>query len=657
MALPVPSVLRPAVPRLAPSCGEALLHRLDAAEPDWHALGELALRDVTLCYPLLTAQPLLHADEAADLGTALAARLARAGTAVLRAWLLTSPLRTANSVAYRPGLVRAALTCAECAHHLAIETGHPRPREAYLAGMWRELGRALSADDPQSGGQLAANLARACGLPRPVADALLIEQALDEVVSAAHPLARILWSASRLAADPAAAMAPRLAAMSRLPAESLASLRADVAFITDEKTAHDESSAPSSPDTTHGLPAALHAAALDGLLGTAFTALDESGTANRLQFASRLLHGYDAPLLLATEEDGRLTALAGTDARLRTWIGELGLDRDDEASVITLALRGRTLTTQTYGDGFSGRSPHDWQIARWLDASAITCVPLGAAPCPAVAVFPLPPELLPPDGQAAALTTLLTHAVGHLHRLQADRTADAARDAAMRARYQQHARALVHEASNPLTVIRSYVGLLEQRNRNNAPLQGDLRMIGNELDRIGELLERLTSLSEDEEPETACCDLAPLLDDIRALCETPLFRRHGIHFELRRPVNIAPVAMPASRLRQVLLNLLRNASEALSPGSRCALAVAGQLVVDDRPCVEIRLIDNGPGLPPERVNAPFAAGRSTKDGAHRGMGLAIVREILAAWQATVVCRSQPGTGISFQLFIPVAKAP
>lgn len=70
--------------------------------------------------------------------------------------------------------------------------------------------------------------------------------------------------------------------------------------------------------------------------------------------------------------------------------------------------------------------------------------------------------------------------------------------------------------------------------------------------------------------------------------------------------------------------------------------------------MEIRLIDNGPGIPAERLANLFEPRPSHKPG-HQGVGLSICRELLSAWQASIVCRSQPGTGTSFQLFIPLDK--
>ncbi|WP_168735246.1 ATP-binding protein [Pseudothauera rhizosphaerae] len=655
MAHPVPSALRPAAPSLVPSGSEALLGLLGNPEPDWRAAAELTLRDVTLCFPLLAARP-LAGGEACDLGALLEQRLRQAGTGLLRAWMLhlaqADPPRAAAPAAE---LAQTALLAAECARHIAQENRYPRPDEAYLAGMWLALGQAVGGASGQSANAAAAALATQCGLPSPIVDALLIEQALEEYVAAAHPLARILWSAVRLAREPDSASDPRFAAMAHLAPEVLASLRTDIAFLAGGRAAPPATAG--APWPRGPLPPQLQAAALGGLLQGAFAGLDAEAVHARLALGCRLLAGVEQPLILSPADDRPLALLSPGAPRLAEWVDELALRSDDESSMIALALRSTTPTTVVLGESLDTRSAADWQIGRWLGAGVIACVPLALAHTRTVAVFGCPLEHLPLDAAASTLGILIARAADRLLDEQARVRAQTEQAEQFQARYRQHARTLVHEANNPLTVIRSYVGLLEQRHADDTSLRDKLALIDEELARVGDLLGRFSALPGQDAPEEPHCAVGSLLDELRALCAEPLFESHGIRFELRKPAVLPRVAMPASALRQVLLNLLRNASEALSPGTRFALAVPGQLVVDGRPCLEIRLIDNGPGLSAERMADLFASGSTTKGGEHQGIGLSIVRDILLRWNATVVCRSQAGSGTGFQLFVPVQIPP
>jgi len=119
---------------------------------------------------------------------------------------------------------------------------------------------------------------------------------------------------------------------------------------------------------------------------------------------------------------------------------------------------------------------------------------------------------------------------------------------------------------------------------------------------------------------------------------------------------VPPAAIPASALKQVLLNLLRNASEALQPGQRLVVSVLPLVNVDGRNCLEIRFVDNGPGLPVERAQDPLSPRPSAKGAEHQGLGLSVVREILAQWGGTLLCRTQAGAGTSFQIFVPLEQS-
>jgi nitrogen-specific signal transduction histidine kinase len=221
-------------------------------------------------------------------------------------------------------------------------------------------------------------------------------------------------------------------------------------------------------------------------------------------------------------------------------------------------------------------------------------------------------------------------------------------------RQREHVRRIAHEARNPLSIIRSYLHLIPQRHGDIAGLADDLRIVQEEIERLGGLIDAATSAPTPiEEPPS--CDVGVLLHDMRAMLGESLFGSRGIHLELRTMPELPPVAMPASALRQVMLNLLQNAADILHPGGRCTVALAGELIADGVRCLEIRVIDNGPGLPPERLGDLFSPQPSRKGGQHQGLGLSITRDLLDRWHARILCRSQHSVGTSFQLLVPVVS--
>ena len=121
-----------------PDGASTILRLLAAPAPNWSEIALVAARDPALSVALLVADPIRAGELREGVNAALRRRLEGVGPDLLRAWLLgLGHAGEAGDEATDGALLRA-----ECALHLAIETGYPRPDEAYLAGLWRGLTRS-----------------------------------------------------------------------------------------------------------------------------------------------------------------------------------------------------------------------------------------------------------------------------------------------------------------------------------------------------------------------------------------------------------------------------------------------------------------------------------------------------------------------------------
>ncbi|MBR0567761.1 HAMP domain-containing histidine kinase [Azoarcus sp. L1K30] len=646
-----------------PESGATVLRLLAASSPNWPEVALVAARDPALCLLLLASAPLARGELETGLNVILRHRLENLGADLLRAWFLSQPAADQGSQGQQ------ALVVAECALHLALESHYPRPDEAYLGGLWYGLfdirrtsdagSPPLAADNPR---QHLARLVRNCGFPGTLADALELCGLLDEQVRGAHPLVGILVAARMLAADGWENRINQISSLTGLATSSLVSLRSDVGYIVAGHAAYPPPApAANALATQGGLPALLQdepfrAAALHGLIVAAFSDLDVERAGVRLSIGSALLGHCALPIVLVPSDDGRLLPLLKVlPDTAQAWLEELALREDDEASCISLALRSETPTSCFPNANAPGRSMADWHVVRWLGHRGFICLPLQLGPLRAVAIIGQSHEDALDGATRWLMVELLSAATRTILSTQRQHAAFAAREAELHARFREHVRRIAHEATNPLTVIKSRLSLLVQSHADDSSLQDDMGMLNAELDRIDNLLRSAGNLPL-ESAEAPTCRVVDILHEMRALYAESLFTQRDIQFELRAVSGSPRVAMPASALKQVLLNLMRNASEALQPGSRLSLSYAGQIIADGRSCAELRLIDNGPGLPPERAANLFQSGSSHKGGQHQGMGLSIVREILAKWNASILCRSQSGSGTSFQIFIPLEQS-
>ena len=634
-----------------PDGASAILHVLAAQAPDWSEIARIAARDPALSLGLLVADPLAPGELEKGLDDAFQRRLERIGPDLLRAWLLAiGHVGDAHDAQVDKPLLRA-----ECARRLAVEAGYPRPDEAYLAGLWRDLVRSTG----WNGGVRPpiTALVAACGLPPSLADALETGGLTDERLAAAHPLLALTEAADRLATTDWQQQVERAARLSKLGASTVLRLRDEAGRIVSARSGLPP--APSAPLARPALRLAedpYRCAGVLGLLTAAFVDLDGSAIGERLAIAGPLFGLHTPSVLLGSSEDGRLEPLLAPEPdSVGNLIAELRLRVDDEASCIALSARSQHPTSFYVESGGPGRSMADWQIARWLGRAGFHVLPLATGQEGVIALVGATSAQALDSELRWRYAALLGAAARALRSYNRQRNEVAAREAVLQQRFRDHVRKIVHEATNPLTVLKSRIGMLAQERADDTPLQDEMSLLNAELDRIDNLLRGAADIPA-EASETRHCRVPELLLDMRTLYGEPLFGSRGIQLELRAARDVPNAAIPASALKQVLLNLFRNASEALLPGQRLVVSVFPLVNVDGCNCLEIRFVDNGPGLPAERALDPLSPGVSTKGGGHQGLGLSVVREILAQWNATLLCRTQVGTGTSFQIFVPLEQS-
>lgn len=216
-----------------------------------------------------------------------------------------------------------------------------------------------------------------------------------------------------------------------------------------------------------------------------------------------------------------------------------------------------------------------------------------------------------------------------------------------------------HDLRNPLEVILTYSDfLLEDAGPVLRPEQADLvRTIRSSSEHMLRLVEELLDVSR---IEAGRLDLDLVPADLVALVRSHVGRsrvlaaKKEIEIVLEVDGDLPPVPLDASKIEQVLDNLTGNAVKFSPPGSRVDVRVAREEGRDgDRAVVSVQ--DRGPGIPAElqsRLFEPFARGR-LRGVKGAGLGLAIVRSILAGHGGEIRVVSEPGRGATFHACLPL----
>lgn len=221
------------------------------------------------------------------------------------------------------------------------------------------------------------------------------------------------------------------------------------------------------------------------------------------------------------------------------------------------------------------------------------------------------------------------------------------------------ATAIAHEINQPLTAVATYAQatrrLLENNGCERELVINTLEKITQQTSRAGAVINRIRQFTRTAPVEPTAVDTRQMLDELRELAEVDL-RHAGLQLRLDVESNIGRVRGDIVQLQQVLLNLVRNAADAMRE-SRQGDEVRVTAEKKGRDWVRIVVDDSGPGMPPDvekRLFEPFVS--TKKDGF--GLGLSICKSLIDSHGGEIEYQKSPILGgTRFTILLPVAHAP
>ena len=221
---------------------------------------------------------------------------------------------------------------------------------------------------------------------------------------------------------------------------------------------------------------------------------------------------------------------------------------------------------------------------------------------------------------------------------------------------------VAHDFNNLLTAVRGNVSLLScvktQEQRDECVEQIDLAAI-----RASELCQQLLSYAGKARPRVDSVDLAAMTGEMRMLLSSTLAK--SVALELDFDPSVPPVAGDPALLRQIVLNLLMNASEAIGEGAGTVRVstrlqecgrdyLGGTFLPSDAPAgeyVAFTVTDDGSGMDEQTLQRVFDPFYTTKFSG-RGLGLAAVLGVVQAHHGAIKVESEPGKGTRFVVLLP-----
>jgi HD-like signal output (HDOD) protein/nitrogen-specific signal transduction histidine kinase len=582
------------------------------------------------------------------------------------------------------------LTVAVTARELAVKLGYRNPDEAYLAGLLHDVGQlALLSAVPDRylpilrnhGGEherlrqeqaafglthaeAGAWLAERWNLHAIFVDSIRYHHESMERAREAHPLVQIVLLANLFNAPSQAEFnvaeadlafwhmdIPQALALLETAQNEARAIAAELGIDPPPR-----SELPVAAD--QGAEAALAEAVsqrLEGMLAepeAGETEARDDAMLDLLRGATILFGARGSALFLPVGDALCWRGVNGGDERG----AEIRIDPASAQSRIALAYRGRI--------GLAGHAPQtdnlaDAQVLRILGGDRLLCLPL-AFEGRALGALAVALDLATVEHFARKQALLLAFAREAGKRMglaarQDEQIAAARREAAQR--HELHARKLVHEAGNPLGVIRNYLSVLRQQVANQDQARADFDLIEEELRRVGRILQQMRQPAPDADAPRAApatrVNVNALIDETVRFCRLGKQELIGIDLRFSPAADMPPVTTEPDKLKQILTNLVFNAAEAQRGKGSISLATAWWRAGQDRHTLEISVADDGPGLPGDVLESLYQPLQSTKGDGHAGLGLSIVAGLVRELGGSLQCNSGPA-GTRFKILLPMS---
>lgn len=205
---------------------------------------------------------------------------------------------------------------------------------------------------------------------------------------------------------------------------------------------------------------------------------------------------------------------------------------------------------------------------------------------------------------------------------------------------------LVHEVRNPLGAMELFTGLLLEDLHDRPEARRRAREVARGIVDLNHLATNLLEFTRTSTPARVAVDCDALADEaLRYVAD--LRAAHGVTVAHQRAEPVLALADP-HLLRPVLLNLLRNAVQAMPGGGTLTIGTDAR-----GGHVRITITDTGPGIPPaahEEIFRPFYSTRARGT----GLGLAVARGLVEAMQGRLTLTSEVGRGATFTTVLPAA---
>jgi signal transduction histidine kinase len=209
---------------------------------------------------------------------------------------------------------------------------------------------------------------------------------------------------------------------------------------------------------------------------------------------------------------------------------------------------------------------------------------------------------------------------------------------------------VAHEVNNPLAIIKTAVRIVRNQSPPASPTTSSLQMIEEEISRIARIIQELLEFSRPTTPVQELVQVNVIIRDLEPLLEQDCREKHITLKTILDP-ELPFVLISSDQLKQVVLNMVRNAEDAMPQGGELVIRTAQR-----GGCVELGIADTGCGIPAEHLEHIFDPFFTTKRrGRGVGLGLSVSYGIVTAASGHIEVESEVGKGSTLRVNLPAVQ--
>jgi PAS domain S-box-containing protein len=218
---------------------------------------------------------------------------------------------------------------------------------------------------------------------------------------------------------------------------------------------------------------------------------------------------------------------------------------------------------------------------------------------------------------------------------------------------------IAHDFNNLLSIVLANSQLALEELSEHSAVERELTNIRDSALRGAEIVRQLMAYAGKEDETQELVNVSAIVEDMLELLQVSVPKR--VKVETSLCTQLLPVRATPAQIRQIVMNLFYNASEAIGDGVGVIHVVAQQVKaansggVASGDYVQLDVSDTGKGMTPEVQARVFDAFFTTKSGSGHGLGLAAVHGIVESLHGTIKVSSAPGEGTKFTISLPCEK--